>query len=216
MPSPQSNPVAPVLASVLASVTPATSLLPGFDNPVDDAQQVFRATLEAFAHPGRLQPLPVASGVPDGLSPALAALLLTLADPDTPVWLPADVPAAARAFLRFHCGCPLVEDLSAATFACVPAGHAMPALADCAQGQPAYPDRSATLIMEVPSLTQGETLTLRGPGIETTQALRVTGLPAGFRAAWRANNAGFPLGVELLLASGDQFCALTRTTHVED
>ncbi len=85
-----------------------------------------------------------------GLSPALAALLLTLADPDTPVWLPAGRPAPARAFLRFHCGCPLVDQLDAATFVCVPAGHAMPALADCAQGQPAYPNRSATLIVEWP------------------------------------------------------------------
>ena len=196
--------------------TPAASLLAGFNSPVDDAQQVFRATLHAFAHPRRLQTLHVTSGLPDGLSPALAALLLTLADPDTPVWLPADVPAAARAFLRFHCGCPLTDDLGAATFVCVPAGHAMPALADCAQGDPAFPDRSATLMVEVASLTDGDTLTLRGPGIETTQTLRVAGLPADFRAAWRANNAGFPLGVDLLLASGDRFCALTRTTHVED
>jgi alpha-D-ribose 1-methylphosphonate 5-triphosphate synthase subunit PhnH len=196
--------------------TPATSLLPGFDNPVDDAQQVFRATLEAFAHPGRLATLPVTSGLPDGLSPAQAALLLTLADPDTPVWLPADVPAAARAFLRFHCGCPLTEDPGAATFVCVPAGHAMPDLADCAQGEPAFPDRSATLMVEVASLTDGDTLTLRGPGIEATQTLRVAGLPAGFRASWRTNNVGFPLGVDLLLASGDRFCALTRTTQVED
>lgn len=195
---------------------PATSLLPGFDNPVDDAQQVFRATLHAFARPGQLQAIPVTSGVPEGLSPALAALLLTLADPDTPVWLPPGVPAAARAFLRFHCGCPLTDDLGAATFVCVLAGHAMPALAECAQGQPAFPDRSATLMVEVASLTDGDTLTLRGPGIATTQTLRVAGLPADFRASWHANNAGFPLGVDLLLASGDRFCALTRTTHVEN
>jgi alpha-D-ribose 1-methylphosphonate 5-triphosphate synthase subunit PhnH len=196
--------------------TPAAALLPGFNNPVDDAQQVFRAALQAFAHPGRLQTLPVASGLPDGLSPALAALLLTLADPDTPVWLPAGVPAAARAFLRFHCGCPLTDDAGAAAFVCVPAGYAMPALADCAQGDPAFPDRSATLLVEVGSLADGDTLTLRGPGIETTQVLRVAGLPADFRAGWRANNAGFPLGVDLLLACGDRFCALTRTTLVED
>jgi alpha-D-ribose 1-methylphosphonate 5-triphosphate synthase subunit PhnH len=44
----------------------------------------------------------------------------------------------------------------------------------------------------------------------------VTGLPADFRASWRANNTGFPLGVDLLLASGDEFCAMTRTTLVED
>lgn len=195
---------------------PAASLPPGFNNPVDDAQQVFRAALQAFAHPGQLQTLPVTSGLPDGLSPALAALLLTLADPDTQVWLPAGVPAAARAFLRFHCGCPLTDDVGTAAFVCVPAGYAMPALADCAQGDPAFPDRSATLLVEVASLTDGDPLTLRGPGIDTTQLLRPAGLPADFRASWRANNAGFPLGVDLLLASGERFCALTRTTLVEE
>ncbi|WER48490.1 phosphonate C-P lyase system protein PhnH [Cupriavidus sp. WKF15] len=194
----------------------SASLLPGFGNPVEDAQQVFRATLDAMARPGTVQPLPATSGVPEGLSPAQAALLLTLADADTPVWLPAGVPAAVRAFLRFHCGCPLVDDVGAATFVCVPAGHAQPPLAACAQGEPAYPDRSATLIAEVASLADGESLTLRGPGIETTQRLHVNGLPDGFRASWRANHAAFPLGVDLLLTSGDQFCALARTTQLED
>jgi alpha-D-ribose 1-methylphosphonate 5-triphosphate synthase subunit PhnH len=195
---------------------PATSLLPGFDQPVDDAQQVFSATLQAFAHPGRVQTLAVSSGCPEGLSPAMTALLLTLADADTPVWLPSDVGAAARAFLRFHCGCPLVDEVAAASFVCVPAGHAMPALTACAQGDPAFPDRSATLMVEMVSLHEGDALVLRGPGIETTRTLRVAGLPAGFGGQWRANNAGFPLGVDLLLTAGDQICAMTRTTLVED
>lgn len=194
----------------------APSLLPGFDHPVDDAQQVFRATLQAFAHPGRVETLAVASGRPDGLSRAMTALLLTLADADTPVWLPAGAAAAAGAFLRFHCGCRLVDELAAATFVCVPAGQPMPELRRCAQGDPAFPDRSATLMVEVASLDHGEALTLRGPGIDTTRTLRVDGLPRDFRAQWRANNAGFPLGVDLLLAAGDRICALTRTTIVED
>lgn len=206
--------------SARVDATTGPSLLPGFDNPVDDAQQVFRAALDAFAHPGTLQALPAAStGLPDGLSPAMTALLLTLADSDTPVWLPADIGPAARAFLRFHCGCPLAETLGQATFVCVPAGHAVPPLAQCAQGDPAYPDRSATLLVEVSSLANtaapDDTFVLRGPGIETTQALYASGLPTDFPVQWRANNAGFPLGVDLLLTAGDRFCALPRTTHLE-
>jgi len=204
----------PTLHSMPSQST--ASLLPGFDHPVDDAQQVFRATLQAFAHPGRIEALAADCGVPDGLSPAMTALLLTLADSDTPVWLPADMAASAGAFLRFHCGCPLVDDVGAAQFVCVPARHAMPALRRCAQGDPAFPDRSATLIVEVASLDEGSTLTLRGPGIETTRTLRVGGLPEEFRRQWQANHAGFPLGVDLLLTAGQRICALPRTTLVED
>ncbi len=109
-----------------------------------------------------------------------------------------------------------MDDVGAATFVCVPAGHAQPPLAACAQGEPAYPDRSATLIVEMQSIADGEALTLRGPGIETTHTLRVSGLPEGFRADWRANHAAFPLGVDLLLTSGEQFCALARTTQLEN
>lgn len=215
-------------AATVATGAVTSALLPGFDNPVDDAQQVFRAALDAFAHPGMLQALPAASvGRPAGLSPAMTALLLTLADSDTPVWLPADIGSEARAFLRFHCGCPLVDNAAQATFVCVPMGDTLPSLAQCAQGDPAYPDRSATLLVELAALSNdaatdtvgdngGDTYTLRGPGIETTQTLLASGLPNDFRAQWRANNAGFPLGVDLLLTAGDRFCALPRTTHLED
>lgn len=193
-----------------------TSLLPGFDDPVEAAQQTFRAALDAMAHPGRIHAIDARSGQPAGLSPAMTALLLTLADADTPVWLPPAISLSARAFLRFHCGCPLVDDLSRAAFVAVPAGHALPPLSACAQGDPAYPDRSATLLVEVQALGHGPRLTLRGPGIDTTQSLFATGLPDGFANAWRANHARFPLGVDLLLTSGARFCALPRTTHVED
>jgi alpha-D-ribose 1-methylphosphonate 5-triphosphate synthase subunit PhnH len=200
-----------------AAAQAAMPLLPGFDDPVGAAQQTFRAALDAFAQPGSLQTADAVCGVPDGLSPAMTALLLTLADVDTPVWLPAAVPAAVRAFLRFHCGCPLVDEPAAAAFVAVPAGHAAPALDACAQGEPAYPDRSATLLVEVASLSAHETpaVMLHGPGIETTRALHAAGLPDDFWTAWRANHAHFPLGVDLLLTSGNHFCGLTRTTHAE-
>lgn len=232
--SSQTSMAAASAANSAATGAVTSALLPGFDNPVDDAQQVFRAALDAFAHPGMLQALPAASvGRPAGLSPAMTALLLTLADSDTPVWLPADIGGEARAFLRFHCGCPLVDNAAQATFVCVPMGDALPSLAQCAQGDPAYPDRSATLLVELAALSNdaatgsdkggdkggdnaSDAYTLRGPGIETTQTLLASGLPNDFRAQWRANNAGFPLGVDLLLTAGDRFCALPRTTHLED
>ncbi|MGO4327684.1 phosphonate C-P lyase system protein PhnH [Cupriavidus sp. 2TAF22] len=190
-------------------------LLPGFDDAVQSAQRIFRAALDAMSRPGTVRELAEPCGVPQGLSPALSALLLTLADADTPVWLPPGTPDAVRAFLRFHCGCPLVDDAGQAAFVAVPAGCVAPALAACAQGDPAYPDRSATLLLEVASLSDGPAVTLRGPGIEHEATLAAQGLPADFWTQWHANQARFPLGVDVLLTSGHALSALPRTTQAE-
>jgi alpha-D-ribose 1-methylphosphonate 5-triphosphate synthase subunit PhnH len=193
----------------------APMLLPGFEDAAQSAQRTFRAALEAMSRPGSIGELAEPCGVPQGLSPALSALLLTLADSDTPVWLPPQTPEGVRAFLRFHCGCPLVSEVGQATFVAVPAGHAVPDLAACAQGDPAYPDRSATLLLEVASLNDGAVVTLSGPGIETQAMLAAQGLSTSFWTQWQANHARFPLGVDVLLTSGHHLCALPRTTQAE-
>ncbi len=194
----------------------AATLLPGFDDPVGGAQAAFRAALQALANPGRIQVLETTCGVPAGLSPAMTAMLLALADIDAPVWLPAGVDDAVRGFLRFHCACPLVDDPVRARFVAVPAGHAMPALAQCDAGDPAYPDRSATVLLEVAAFGSGAALALTGPGIPGSRDLSVAGLPDGFREQWTANHALFPLGVDVFLTQDDRICGLPRTTRLEN
>ena len=55
--------------------------MPAFSQPVFDMQRVFRVVLDAMSRPARLCRLPVfPQSVPDGLSPVLAALALTLCD----------------------------------------------------------------------------------------------------------------------------------------
>ena len=88
---------------------------PGFADPVDDAQQVFRHLLDAFAHPGRVVALPTSLSPPPGLWPSAAALALTLLDHSTPLFLDA---ALARepilSYLRFHTGAPIAATPAAA------------------------------------------------------------------------------------------------------
>ncbi|WP_235610747.1 phosphonate C-P lyase system protein PhnH [Bordetella sp. H567] len=194
----------------------AATLLPGFDDPVAGAQATFRAALQALASPGQIQLLEQACGVPAGLSPAMTAMLLALADVDAPVWLPASVDDSVRGFLRFHCACPLVADPAQARFIAVPAGCIAPALDGCDAGDPAYPDLSATLLIEVQALGTGDPLTLAGPGIRGTRAVSVAGLPRGFREQWAANHALFPLGVDVFLTQGNLVCGLPRTTRMEN
>ncbi|ALM87079.1 phosphonate C-P lyase system protein PhnH [Bordetella sp. N] len=191
------------------------NLLPGFADAGVQAQAVFRVALQAMSEPGLPQTLSADCGVPKGLSPALAALLLTLADVDTPVWLPAGLDGSVEAFLRFHCACPLVATPAEATFVVVPAGYVAPDLADCNGGDPAYPDRSTTLLIEVAGWQGGAPLQLSGPGIATTRALAPAGLPETFWRQWAVNHRRFPQGVDVLLTHDREVCGLARTTRVE-
>jgi alpha-D-ribose 1-methylphosphonate 5-triphosphate synthase subunit PhnH len=187
------------------------SLSAGFADPVLDAQACFRAVLDAMARPGRVHRLPGRPAPPAPLGAAAAAVLLTLADADTPVWL--DAGAAAEAWLRFHAGAPVVTDPTAAAF--LLACGAPPALHELAQGTEEEPQRSATLIVQVAALEEGAGWRLTGPGIQHAHRLRVTGLPAGFAAEWQANRARFPCGIDLVLCAGDRLAALPRTTALE-
>ncbi|HEY0294301.1 MAG TPA: phosphonate C-P lyase system protein PhnH [Bordetella sp.] len=200
----------------LAGAHPAAgaAILPGFADAPVDSQTVFRTLLDALAHPGRIYALDVQSGVPAGLSPAMTAALLTLVDIDAPLWLPAGASADMARFLRFHCSSRIMEKPDMATFVAVPAGSAMPALTDCDPGDPAYPDRSATLLIEVESLETGAPLRLAGPGIKDVQMLRPQGLPGDFLAQWKANTLRFPLGVDVILTQGRLVCGLPRTCRI--
>lgn len=186
-------------------------LTPGFAEPVLDAQRCFRAVLEAMARPGRVQRLPGLPTPPAPLGAAAAAVLLTLADAETPVWL--DAGEAAAAWLRFHAGAPITATPAEATF--LLASGTPPALAELAQGSDEEPHRSATLIVQVATLEEGAGWRLTGPGIEHAHRLRVTGLPTGFAAEWQANHARFPCGIDLILCAGERLAALPRTTTLE-
>jgi alpha-D-ribose 1-methylphosphonate 5-triphosphate synthase subunit PhnH len=156
------------------------ALAGGFAEPVIAAQASFRAVLDAMAHPGRITTIEAIDQAPAPLQPASYALALTLIDFETPVWLdPAlTVPSVTEA-LAFHCGCPLVEAAERAVFALIGSPADMPPLAAFAPGTPAYPDRSTTLIMQLPSLDGGPEVALEGPGIED----RATIAPAVWRSA---------------------------------
>jgi alpha-D-ribose 1-methylphosphonate 5-triphosphate synthase subunit PhnH len=188
----------------------------GFGDPVVDSQEVFRLVLDAIAHPGRV--ISVAKRAPaknvSGLSDAATALALTLLDHETPVWLDVALPGAGD-FLRFHCGAPLVGTPNACRFAFASDLGMLPKLTDFDLGAADFPERSTTLVLEVPELVEAPGMTLRGPGIRALAHLRVGGLTAAF---WntRAELAPlFPLGVDLILTRGRSLAAIPRTTRVE-
>lgn len=190
-------------------------LAPGLADPPHDAQRLFRGVLEAFSHPGRIIQLRDPPAGPGTLNPAAVAFLLTLADRETPLWLDAGLDKPdVRDFLRFHAGAPLVPARGAATFAVILSSSGDP-FAGFAIGTDTYPDRAATLVIEVPSLEGGPACTWRGPGIDGEARVAIEGLGADFWPAWAANHALFPCGVDLVFAAGSRLVSLPRSVAVE-
>jgi alpha-D-ribose 1-methylphosphonate 5-triphosphate synthase subunit PhnH len=189
-------------------------LIPGFADPVHDAQKTFRAILDAMAHPGRIVDLPVKLQAPKPLRCAATAVALTLFDHDTPVWLDTTVAESGRAmdFLRFHCGCPFVDGPGKGRFALIGDTTTLPHLGRFDAGSDAWPDESATLVIEVSSLDGGPAVTLTGPGIECETNFAPFGLPDWFWGAWAVNHAAYPLGLDVILTCGKTLAALPRST----
>ncbi|PIK69245.1 phosphonate C-P lyase system protein PhnH, partial [Methylobacterium frigidaeris] len=123
----------------------------GFADPVHDAQGVFRAVMDALARPGTIRPLVPVLAPPAPLTAELAAVALALADSDAALWLDAALARsqAVTDFLRFHTGARITEDPAEAAFALISDAAACPDFGAFAQGTPAYPDRSATLVLAV-------------------------------------------------------------------
>jgi alpha-D-ribose 1-methylphosphonate 5-triphosphate synthase subunit PhnH len=189
----------------------------GYANPVFDAQTMFRAVMDAMACPGTIQPCGELTAPPAPLSPVAAAVALSLCDADTPVWLDPAVQAspAAKHWLGFHTGAPMAFTPADAHFAIVSDPAELIALENFSQGTQEYPDRSTTLILQVPSLSSGEMLHLEGPGIETSVAFAPVSLPRHFVEQWKQNRARFPRGVDVILAAPEGVACLPRTTRIK-
>ena len=189
---------------------------PGLANPVLDSQRIFRGLLDALSHPGRIVSVAAEEAAPGPLHPATVAVCLALVDLETPLWLdPAGRAPDVVEHLRFHCGCPIVEEPGRAHFAVITDPESMPPIEAFDPGTDEYPDRSATVIVQARALALGEGRRLTGPGIESESRLEAAGLPERFWDGIRANHGRFPRGVDVLLTAGARLTALPRTTRVE-
>lgn len=183
------------------------ALLGGFSAAPLQSARAFRAALEAMARPGTIWMVEGALP-PAPMSVAAGVLVLTLCDGTTPLHLGAslDLPVI-RDWVTFHTGAPLVG-AAEAQFALGTWADLTP-VSRFAVGLPDYPDRSATLIVELAALTaEGPRLT--GPGIAEAAHLS---LPE--TQAFRANRALFPQGFDTYLTCGSTLAGLPRSTIVE-
>jgi alpha-D-ribose 1-methylphosphonate 5-triphosphate synthase subunit PhnH len=196
-------------------MTTNTLIAAGFADPVFQSQAAFRALLAALSEPGLMQDVAGDFAPPAGLNAATAIALLTLADYETPIWLPdvlRDGPAGA--WLRFHCGAALVDEPAAASFAVIDGATDTAPLSAFNPGTDQFPDRSTTVIVQCAGLDGGEAATLEGPGIPGRRTVAPMGLPPDFWAQVAANAEIYPLGVDLILSHGGAVLGLPRSTQI--
>src|SRR5437588_1808845 len=188
----------------------------GFADKVLSAQSTFRSVMDAMARPGTVQRIAAAVGAPAGMMRGTAAIALTLFDPDTRIWIDHLMSKASEVarWLKFHTSAPVVADSSIAHFAVIGDASALPDLGRFSFGTNEYPDRSATLIVQVESLTEGPAFELRGPGIDGVAILQAKITPADLFQRFAINAALFPRGIDVLLVDDDAITAMPRTTRV--
>jgi len=171
-----------------------------------DSARNFRALMEAMARPGTKHELIPPKQLPLGLSEAMAACLLVLCDQDVGVHLAGKHDQQEiRDWILFHCGSRLVQ-ASDADFAL---GHFddLHPFDAFSKGDPQYPDRSATLIIEQES--GWESFEIQGPGIKDSGGIS---LPRP--DVFIHNRQLFPLGHDFLFTKGAAVTALPRSSMI--
>ncbi len=185
----------------------------GFNDPVHDAQAVFRYALDAMAHPGLWYELRSMPQVLPGFSPAATALALTLLDHEVGVWLGASARRGVNA-LSLITGARRVDRPDEADFAFL-AANELDMLPVLAAGTAAAPELGATVILEVDAASGDSGLICSGPGLAAPQRLLCSGLPEAFARQWWHQTNGWPCGRDIFLAASSSVAALPRTVTLE-
>jgi alpha-D-ribose 1-methylphosphonate 5-triphosphate synthase subunit PhnH len=173
---------------------------------VDNQQANYRLLLDAMARPGRRHTL---ATLPEN-GPAVLAILATLLD--------AEVSLADPDNLLHQDDWPMLQVKSAQAEQAdyiICNGSRAPDLTPKLGTLPS-PDQSATLILVVDALGEGEShLQLTGPGIASSNRLMIKGLESQWLQMRENWVCAFPLGVDFILVDDRQVVALPRTTKVE-
>lgn len=186
-----------------------------FAEPPIESAMSFRAILAAMSRPGAK--IDFATGVRPSspLSSETAAVLLTLVDADTPLWLAPDLATNEICdWLRFHTGARYVTQPAQATFAVVSATSPLAGLPALPIGTAEYPDRAATLILQLSQIGHEATHELTGPGIESVFRFDATGLPAEVLALIDRNRTLYPLGIDVIVTAPGAVVGIPRSTAV--
>jgi alpha-D-ribose 1-methylphosphonate 5-triphosphate synthase subunit PhnH len=175
-------------------------------------QRTFRTLLDTMARPGTLRTLPLAE---PGVQSALVAIAEALVDHEVTFAVFPERADLADAILR-QTGS-FAATVERADYVFTEPESLADALRQAKEGSPEYPDAGATVICRINSLTEGEALTLSGPGIRDSARIHVEGFWGEARAAFAERNALPPLGLDLVLVSPDGgVVCLGRYTRIQE
>lgn len=193
-----------------------TALKPGFPEPVKNAQNMFRYLLDVMSRPGKIQTIKPDAEAVGSCNATTITTALTLLDYETPFWLSESLNTEEIAYyLTFHTGAKRTEKTDQASFLLVGNISELPPLNEISLGNPEYPDSSATILLLVPSFSNGMKVELSGPGIKEQISFSAEGLDENFWKMAQANNALYPQGIDFFFCSESAIAALPRSTTIK-
>jgi alpha-D-ribose 1-methylphosphonate 5-triphosphate synthase subunit PhnH len=188
------------------------------------SQSHFRSILDAMSRPGKINELAAPSlSPPPGLNTASALVAFALLNGDVCFHL-VNMSGVEAEYVAANTDS-RVAPLEGAAFVFASGQEPGAILEGTDCGTLMYPDTSATLVIQVDSLSaapQGGALalTLEGPGINGCASVYVRGLNPDLLLALQARNAEFPLGVDAIVtcdergAGPPRVMGLPRTSKV--
>lgn len=197
-----------------ARTTARARLRPG------ESQRVFRALLDALAHPGRSYELPADIR---GRAPMAVVPLLALADLEVTVAVEPD-PDGWAAALTLATGAP-ARSLTDAEWIAFLEPPGADVLATLDRGSAYAPERGTRIVIAAGSLTApGESeasggatvVRLTGPGVDGHATFAVDGIDGDMFGALARINAEFPAGIDTWLVTDDgTVVAIPRSSTID-
>ncbi len=170
---------------------------------VFDAQAHFRILLDSMARPGSINTLDTKNlSVPDGLNAASAFIAFALLNSDVTFHLN-NKNETVEQYLKTNTFSQAGNSMDA-NFIFLSGKDAADIIFQTSVGEPEYPEKSTTLIIDVASIQdhkQEDSLAIEvsGPGVKDTQTCFIQGLNKAILEALKEQNAEYPLGIDTIV-----------------
>jgi alpha-D-ribose 1-methylphosphonate 5-triphosphate synthase subunit PhnH len=172
---------------------------------VFDAQSHYRILLDSMARPGKIGLLEHPDmNPPANLSQASALLAFTLLNSDVTFYVEGSENSELETYLSLNTSA-RKADVSLADFIFMNGSVQEDLLAEAKTGNLSYPEESATFIVDVQRISETEApqslkLTLKGPGVETSKTVYISGMNRSILESMLRQNEEFPLGIDMILS----------------